>query len=133
MGTQDFIIAPDGQVLRYSRRIVVEATAYTTERSDWKINRIGNIARVGTIAVDPTVIPLRSIVYVQDYWGRWHYGTAVAEDTGGAIRGNIIDLYMATWDECIQFGRRRAVVYVLLPCCHINSSVRYTNTFVWRG
>ena len=41
------------------------------------------------------------------------YGLAVAEDTGGAVKGNKIDLYFNTYRECINFGVRTATVYVL--------------------
>jgi 3D (Asp-Asp-Asp) domain-containing protein len=103
----------DGSQIRYTRRLEVECTAYTTERQTNKINAIGKIARVGTIAVDPTVIPLRSRVFVASRNGLWTYGEAIAEDTGGVVKGNIIDLYMDTYDECIRFGRRLGYLYIL--------------------
>ncbi|MBR2020829.1 MAG: hypothetical protein IJ939_00185, partial [Clostridia bacterium] len=43
----------------------------------------------------------------------WEYGLGVAEDTGGAIKGNIIDLAYMNYDTCIQFGRRQMQVYFL--------------------
>lgn len=52
------------------------------------------------VAVDPAVIPLGSLVYVEGY------GLAVAADTGGAIKGMIIDVHMKTVDECKAWGRR---------------------------
>ena len=74
----------------------------------------GNITSTGTrpqvnrtIAVDPRVIPYGSKVYIEGY------GTYVAEDCGGAIKGNIIDIYMSSYNECIQFGRRKAKVYII--------------------
>lgn len=60
-----------------------------------------------TIAVDPKVIPYGSKVYIEGY------GTYVAEDCGGAIKGNIIDIYMSSYNECMQFGRRKAKVYII--------------------
>lgn len=45
--------------------------------------------------------------------GSFVYGCATAEDTGGAIKGNIIDLYFDTEDECWNFGRRAVNVYIL--------------------
>ena len=57
--------------------------------------------------MDPSVIPLGSRVYVVGY------GYAIAEDTGGAIRGNIIDLYMDSYTDCINWGRRNVTVYIL--------------------
>ncbi|MBQ6536203.1 MAG: hypothetical protein IJI40_05440, partial [Firmicutes bacterium] len=38
---------------------------------------------------------------------------AIAEDTGGAIQGNIIDLYMDSYTDCINWGRRNVTVYIL--------------------
>jgi 3D (Asp-Asp-Asp) domain-containing protein len=91
----------------------VVCTAYTTERQTNKLNALGRTARLGTIAVDPSVIPLRSRVFVTSRNGTWVYGEAVAEDTGGKIEGNIIDLFMDTHDECIRFGRRTGYLYIL--------------------
>lgn len=67
----------------------------------------------GVIAVDPRVIPLGSRVYIEALDGSWSYGFAVAADTGGAIKGNRVDLCYRTQYECIQFGRRKCKVYVL--------------------
>lgn len=67
----------------------------------------------GVIAVDPKVIPLGSRVYVEAIDGSWSYGYAVAADTGGAIKGNRVDLLYQTKSECYQFGRRNCRVYVL--------------------
>ena len=59
------------------------------------------------MAVDPGVIPLGSRVYIPGY------GVAIAADTGGAIRGQKVDLCMETYGECMNFGRRNIEVYVL--------------------
>lgn len=59
------------------------------------------------IAVDPSVIPLGSMVEVSGY------GIAIAGDTGGAIKGNIIDCHFPTGDQCIQWGRRSVTVTVI--------------------
>lgn len=112
-GTAKTVTTASGQVLRYTKRLECSATAYTTEGYTNKINAIGNVARVGTIAVDPKVIPLRSKVYVTSANGKWDYGVAICEDTGGAIKGNIVDLFFDTLAECYSFGRRKCVVYVL--------------------
>ena len=107
------VVAEDGTVYLYSRKLRVEATAYTCEGSDWNITATGTTARVGEIAVDPSVISLGSTVYVVSDDGYCDYGICTAEDTGGAIKGNRVDLYFDTYDECIQFGRRSATVYVI--------------------
>ncbi|MFI3115727.1 MAG: 3D domain-containing protein [Clostridia bacterium] len=111
--TDGFITTVSGEVLSYSKIIEAEATAYTTERQTNKITKSGTIARVGAIAVDPRVIPLGSKLYITSANGTWIYGEAVAEDTGGVVLGNIIDLFFDTHAECISFGRQQAIVYVL--------------------
>lgn len=65
------------------------------------------------IAVDPNVIPLNSKVYVEGLNGAWDYGTAIAADTGSAIKNNKIDLYMDTHKEALEWGRKTVKVYVL--------------------
>lgn len=59
-----------------------------------------------TIAVDPKVIPLGSEVYIEGY------GTFIAEDTGGAIKGNKIDIAVVSHSEAMQGGVSYANVYV---------------------
>lgn len=94
----------NGATFYYDESFTVEATAYT-----WTGNRTatGTWPQVGTIAVDPDVIPLGTKVYVVGY------GFATAEDTGGAINDYIIDLYMDTETECLSWGRRDTTLYIL--------------------
>jgi 3D (Asp-Asp-Asp) domain-containing protein len=67
----------------------------------------GMRAGFGHAAVDRRVIPLGTLLYVENY------GFAIASDTGGAIRGNRIDLCYGTKSQARQFGRRKVVVHVL--------------------
>ena len=60
-----------------------------------------------TIAVNPSIIPYGSIVYIQDY------GYFIAEDCGGAIKENRIDIYTGSHEYAIQQGRKVAQVWVL--------------------
>ena len=66
----------------------------------------GTQAGPGAIAVDPTVIKLGSHLYVPGYG----YGWAV--DTGSAIKGTLVDVWL-TCDAAIQWGRRPVTIYVL--------------------
>ncbi len=110
--TSGSITTKSGSKLDYKSKISMTATAYTTERTSDKITATGKVAQVGYVAVDPRVIPLGSRLYIVSADGKsWCYGTAVAEDTG--VRGNKIDLFFNTYRECINFGRRKATVYVL--------------------
>ncbi len=63
-----------------------------------------------TVAVDSSIIALGTRLYIEagDY-----SGFVIAEDTGGAINGYIMDLYMDSYDECINWGRRDINVYIL--------------------
>ncbi len=107
---QPTVSTSSGTSLTYSKVITVQATAYTGGGT----TASGTSARVGAIAVDPSVIPLGSKLYITSADGTsWVYGYAVAEDTGGAIKGNIIDLYFNTTAECLSFGRQTAKVYIL--------------------
>ena len=74
---------------------------------------MGTRARVGAVAVDPRVIPLGSKLYIESMDGFASYGYATAEDTGGAIKGNRIDLFYSTSSQARNFGRRNVKVYVL--------------------
>ena len=62
---------------------------------------------ISTIAVDPSIIPLGSKVYIPGY------GLAIASDTGGLIKGNRIDLFLNSEDECINWGVQTVSLYLL--------------------
>lgn len=102
------VSTPVAQSTPSGRKLTMQATAYDGV-SLGGITATGNrINSTGdkVIAVDPSVIPLGSRVYVEGY------GEAVAWDTGGAINGNIIDLNMGT-SEAINWGRRNVEVTIL--------------------
>lgn len=82
----------------------VEATAYTYTGNP---TATGVWPREGLIAVDPRVIPLGTEVYVEGY------GHAIAADTGGAIKGNIIDVFFPSLQRCIEWGRRPVTIHIL--------------------
>lgn len=86
----------------YTRKEIFQATAYTGGGH----TATGTRARVGEIAVDPRVIPLGTTVYVEGF------GELRAEDTGGAIKGHIIDIYMSSNAACRRWGRRNVTVYL---------------------
>lgn len=109
-GTKKTIASRNGQLLNYKSVIYCESTAYTgggvTATGSVPVRNPNGIS---TIAVDPRVIPLGSLVYVEGY------GQAIAADTGGAIQGNIVDVYVNSSDEAINsWGRKYNVaVYIL--------------------
>ncbi|MDQ0430862.1 uncharacterized protein YabE (DUF348 family)/3D (Asp-Asp-Asp) domain-containing protein [Planomicrobium stackebrandtii] len=94
------------------KEFYVSATAYTascTGCSGITATGINLHTNPGlkVIAVDPSVIPLGSKVWVEGY------GNAIAGDTGGAIKGNKIDLFMASQSDAISFGRKQVKVRIL--------------------
>lgn len=93
----------------------ITATAYAPGPHDngkWgNLTHIGTQVRPGVIAVDPKVIPLGSKLYIEFPDGNGMYG--VAEDTGGAIKGNRIDIAMWTVAQAYDFGIQNVKVYVL--------------------
>ena len=106
----------------YKKTIDVKCTAYDLSFEScgkrpgdrgYGITASGMKAGVGVVAVDPKVIPLGTKLYIEAIDGSWSYGYAIAGDTGGAIKGNRVDLFFDTYSECMQFGRRSARVYIL--------------------
>ncbi|VBB09880.1 Hypothetical protein LUCI_5178 [Lucifera butyrica] len=93
----------------------ITATAYAPGRHDndqWgNKTYMGTRVRPGVIAVDPRVIPLGSRVFIRYPDGHGAY--AVAEDVGGAIKGNRIDVAKSTVREADHFGIKPVKVYVL--------------------
>ena len=86
----------------------MSATAYTGGGlTAMGIKPVRDPNGLSTVSVDPSVIPLGSKVYVEGY------GYAIASDTGGAIKGNKIDLYMNTLQDCYAFGRRTVTVNIV--------------------
>ena len=91
-----------------------EITAYcsgTCCSSGTGITASGTVATVGrTIGVDPDLIPLGSTVKIVFRDGTEH--EYIAEDTGSAIQGNIIDLLCESHESALQFGRQTCRVYI---------------------
>ncbi|MFE3897349.1 MULTISPECIES: 3D domain-containing protein, partial [unclassified Priestia] len=94
------------------KSMTVEATAYTANCAGCSgttatgVNLKSN-PNQRVIAVDPSVIPLGSKVYVEGY------GQAVAADTGGAIKGNRIDVFVSSDSAAQDWGRRSVKITVI--------------------
>lgn len=91
------------------KTMTMEATAYSTAQpglSRYTANGTDLHTNPRVIAVDPSVIPLGTKVTVEGY------GTYIAADTGGAIKGNRIDIHFSTVQECINFGRKNVKITI---------------------
>ena len=108
------ITLASGEVLTYTRAETFKATAYTsTDPGCGTKTATGTTVRVGTVAVDPRVIPYGTRMFIVTNDGAYIYGVGTAEDCGGAIKGNRLDLYFPTHSQCISFGVRNCTVYFL--------------------
>lgn len=132
---EDNILVLGEQVYKYTASFEVSATAYCpgTPESGCPIDERGasqctgfyndgftatgvpavpgdgSVERPHLVAVDPVLIPLKSLLYVEGF------GFARAEDTGSAIKGESIDLLFSKHDEAWIFGRQKLKIYVLDP------------------
>lgn len=109
-----YITLPTGEVLTYTDTATIRATAYThTDAGCDMTTSTGTTVHWGTVAVDPRYIPYGTRMFIVSNDGAYVYGIAVAEDCGGDIKGDRMDLYMPTFQQCIQFGRRVCTIYFL--------------------
>ena len=109
-----YIIMPSGEILTYYKTDYVTATGYThTDAGCDMITSTGTTVHYGTAAVDPRFIPYGTRMLIVSHDGERYYGIATAEDCGGAIKRDKMDLYFPTYQECIEFGRRRCTIYFL--------------------
>lgn len=122
-GTLAVVTTSRGDVLRYRKCLIMTATAYDASyestgkypgHPEYGITATGIKARRGIVAVDPRVIPLGTRLYIESLQNNVpNYGYAIAADTGGAIKGNIIDLFFETRREVDNWGIRKVRVYIL--------------------
>ncbi|UWD47644.1 G5 domain-containing protein [Clostridioides difficile] len=103
-GTKEkVLIASRGANTRGGKHLRVVATAYAGDT----ITSTGTTPRWGVIAVDPNIIPYGTKVYIPRLGM-----TFVAEDCGGAIKGNRIDIFMNSEGKASNWGRQSLDVYV---------------------
>lgn len=106
MGPSGFNKTSRGSFTR-GRVVTMESTAYLpTDGGGHGITASGRRAEYGVVAVDPRVIPLGTLLFVEGY------GFAIAADTGGAIKGNKIDVCMHSRTDARNWGRRKVKVHI---------------------
>jgi 3D (Asp-Asp-Asp) domain-containing protein/chromosome segregation ATPase len=99
-GSDSSAPSPPSSTPSGGRKLTVEATGYAIHGS----TATGIPTGWGVVAVDPSVIPLGTRMYVPGY------GEGVAADTGSAVKGNIIDLWFPTREQALQWGRRTVTI-----------------------
>lgn len=122
LGKENLFVTPTGAPYAVKAVYTMQATAYDLSFEScgkypdhplYGITRSGTHARPGVVAVDPKVVPLGSVLYVESLDYTRDYGFSSAEDTGGAIKGNRIDLFIGDNSSARRYGRRNVRVYVL--------------------
>lgn len=91
----------------YSKVMTMQSTAYTPDVGPTGMTYSGNYAGKGHAAVDPNVIPIGSVIFVEGY------GYALADDIGGSIKGNIIDVGVDTMEQAYSWGNKQVKVYLV--------------------
>lgn len=109
----DLAFDDNGVPLDYSQVFTGKATAYSARPGARTAS--GRLAQVGTVAVDPSLIPYGSELYIVSTDGSTIYGYAIAADTGTAlIDGSVlVDVFMESYDASCQWGAKEVNVYVL--------------------
>jgi len=108
-GEGGYLLFTSGATMPYTKIMDCNATAYDIHG----ITATGYPTEIGVVAVDPKVIPYGTRMFIQTPSGSWVYGMSVARDCGGAIKGNIIDLWFPDYETCCKWGRRDVTVYIL--------------------
>jgi len=109
---RDRVAATEMSTLRPVRSFIAHTSGYSAGPAGGSLGNwtaTGMRCVRGAVATDPRVIPLGTKMYIEGY------GYAFACDTGGAIKGNRIDLAFNSPRECFQHGRRKQRVWILGP------------------
>lgn len=102
----------DGAPTQYIAALDVELTAYAHEEIGGQITWTEEPTQVGYVAVDRNVIPMHSYLYIVTDDG-FVYGYSYAKDTGGAIKGNKIDLFLPSMTDMNNFGKVKGTAYII--------------------
>ena len=115
VGEGGYLLFASGDTMTYNKVMLCSSTAYYSGGDGgaaWT-TAVGAAVGVGTVAVDPKVIPYYTKMFIQTTNGRRVYGMGTALDCGGAVKGNIVDLWFPTKADCYSWGRRHVTVYIL--------------------
>ncbi|GHV49162.1 hypothetical protein FACS189499_10070 [Clostridia bacterium] len=109
------IVLENGLPKEYDRIVSGKAVAYTAGSGSGTAS--GRKLQIGTVAVNPAVIPYGSLLYIVEKGGGRVYGAAVAADTGNLPSDIVVDLYMGNtaehFSDAVSWGARYVDVYVI--------------------
>ena len=104
-----YLVFENDDSMLYREKVINNSTAYY----GGPITATGHPVGTGVIAVDPTVYPYHTSMYIGSVSGGSYYGIGTAYDCGGAVKGRIIDLWFPTYWDCVPWGRRDVTCYIL--------------------
>lgn len=109
----DLVLDENGAPLDYSQVLTGKSCAYSAKPG--ALTASGRKAEVGTVAVNPDIIPYGTELYIATTDGSAVYGYAIAADTGTALMNNtiLVDLFMGSYDDSCDWGAREVNVYIL--------------------
>ncbi len=109
----DLVLDENGVPLDYSKVLTGKSCAYSAKPG--ALTASGRKAVVGTVAVDPNIIPYGTELYIETTDGSAVYGYAIAADTGTALTDGLIlvDLFMGSYEESCEWGAREVNIYIL--------------------
>ena len=110
-----YTLDENGVPTSYSRVITGKATAYSSPRYPNVKGASGKLLKPGSVAVDPSIIPYGTLLYIASADGRYVYGYAIAADTGTAmVDGRVlVDCFFETYAQSCRFGAKTVNVYVV--------------------
>ena len=115
-GSETNTIIINGKIYAYSKIMDVEATAYDPSSCypyDGIHTADGSLAKEYYTIAAPSNIPFGTMVYIPYFADAPNNGIFEVEDRGGAIKGNIIDIFFKSHSAAIKFGRRKLTMYIL--------------------
>ncbi len=108
-GSGGYLVFENGDSMIYTKKVINNSTAYSGGTRTYTGHAVG----MGVIAVDPKVYPYHTSMYIGSVSGGKVYGIGTAYDCGGAVKGNIIDVWFPTYGDCVPWGRRDITCYIL--------------------
>jgi 3D (Asp-Asp-Asp) domain-containing protein len=110
---EDFYLDQNGVPTEYKDVLTGKGVAYYAPKG--AKGAAGGVCKPGLVAVDPKIIPYGTKMYIASTDGKYVYGYAIANDTGKSLREGIIlvDLFMNSYDDCVEWGAHQVNVYIL--------------------
>lgn len=107
------ILDENGVPMSYSNVLTGKSCAYSAKPTAYTAS--GRQVKVGYVAVDPSIIPYGTELYIASTDNKYIYGYAIAADTGTALLDGriLVDLFMPSYDASVDWGAKQVNIYIL--------------------